>query len=93
MWHVLPMPCRFRIGAGNPLPSRSKSTFPTRLSVPSPNPLAFAALALTVLVALGTWQLKRRGEKRALIETLDRRLSAAPIALPARNVWPQLDEA
>jgi surfeit locus 1 family protein len=46
-----------------------------------------------VLVALGTWQLKRRGEKRALIETLDRRLSAAPIALPARNVWPQLDEA
>src|SRR5271166_463168 len=56
-------------------------------------PIAFAALAVMLFVALGTWQIERRGEKLALIAMLDRRLSAAPVALPARNMWPQLDQA
>jgi surfeit locus 1 family protein len=56
-------------------------------------PIVFAAAAVTVFVALGTWQLQRRVEKLALIETLDRRLSAVPTALPARRLWPQLDRA
>ena len=56
-------------------------------------PIVFAAVAVTVLVALGTWQLERRVEKLALIETLDRRLSAVPTALPPRKLWPQLDRA
>jgi len=56
-------------------------------------PIAFAALAVTLFLALGTWQIERRGEKLALIAMLDRRLSAAPVALPARNMWPQLDQA
>jgi cytochrome oxidase assembly protein ShyY1 len=56
-------------------------------------PIVFAAVAVTVFVALGTWQLQRRVEKLALIETLDRRLSAVPTALPARRLWPQLDRA
>ncbi len=55
-------------------------------------PIAFAALAVMLFAALGTWQVERRGEKLALIETLDRRLSAAPVALPARAVWPQLGQ-
>ena len=56
-------------------------------------PIVFAAIAVTVFVALGTWQLERRVEKLALIETLDRRLSAVPVALPDRKLWPQLDRA
>jgi surfeit locus 1 family protein len=56
-------------------------------------PIVFAAVAVSVFIALGTWQLGRRVEKLALIETLDRRLSAAPAALPARRLWPQLDRA
>jgi surfeit locus 1 family protein len=56
-------------------------------------PIVFAAIALAVLVALGTWQLERRVEKLALIETLDRRLSAVPTALPDSKLWPQLDRA
>jgi surfeit locus 1 family protein len=56
-------------------------------------PIAFAAIALAVLIALGTWQLQRRVEKLALIETLDRRLSAVPVALADRKLWPQLDRA
>ena len=56
-------------------------------------PIAFAALAVMLFVALGTWQLERRVEKLALISTLDRRLSAVPVALPVRNIWPQLDQA
>jgi surfeit locus 1 family protein len=56
-------------------------------------PIVFAAAAVTVFVALGTWQLQRRVEKLALIETLDRCLSAVPTALPARSLWPQLDRA
>ncbi|HEY7243510.1 MAG TPA: SURF1 family protein [Xanthobacteraceae bacterium] len=55
-------------------------------------PIMFAVLSALLFVALGTWQLGRRGEKLALIETLDRRLSAAPVALAARNLWPQLDQ-
>jgi hypothetical protein len=56
-------------------------------------PIVFAAIAVTVFVALGTWQLQRRVVKLALIETLDRRLSAIPVALPDRKLWPQLDRA
>ena len=37
---------------------------------------------LAVLIGLGVWQLERLGWKEGLIATLDRRLSAAPTALP-----------
>jgi cytochrome oxidase assembly protein ShyY1 len=43
--------------------------------------------ALAVLLALGTWQLQRKGWKEALIGTLDRRLNDAPIALPPPYEW------
>jgi surfeit locus 1 family protein len=51
----------------------------------------FILIALGVLVALGTWQLERRAWKEALIAELDRKLSAPPADLPARERWPQLD--
>jgi surfeit locus 1 family protein len=51
----------------------------------------FVLIALGVLVALGTWQLERRAWKEALIAELDRKLSAPPGDLPARERWPQLN--
>jgi surfeit locus 1 family protein len=50
-------------------------------------------VALGILVALGTWQLERKGWKEALVAELDRKLAAAPAALPPRERWPQLDAA
>jgi surfeit locus 1 family protein len=56
-------------------------------------PSIFVVGALGVLVALGTWQLERKGQKEELIATLDRRLSAPPANLPARERWQRLDAA
>lgn len=49
--------------------------------------------ALAVLLALGTWQIERKVWKEALIETLTRRLSLAPVDLPAGDSWPGLTQA
>lgn len=46
---------------------------------------------LAVLIGLGVWQLERLGWKEGLIATLDRRLSAAPTALPPAAAWGRLD--
>ena len=56
-----------------------------------PTPFAFAALA--TFIGLGTWQIERKAWKEALIETLERRLSAAPIDLPPSDRWARLDPA
>jgi surfeit locus 1 family protein len=53
----------------------------------------FIAVALAVLVALGTWQLERREWKEALIAQLDRKLSAPPSDVAPRARWPQLNAA
>jgi surfeit locus 1 family protein len=52
-----------------------------------------AVLAFAVLVALGTWQIKRKAWKEGLIATLNQRLTAPPIALPPPATWPNLDQA
>ena len=52
-----------------------------------------ALLAFAALVALGTWQLERKGWKEALIAALTERLAAPPAALPATAAWPSLNEA
>ncbi len=54
-------------------------------------PAIFLLTALGVLVGLGTWQLERRAWKEALIAELDRKLAMPPVALPARERWPQLN--
>ena len=52
-----------------------------------------ALLAFAVLIALGTWQLKRKAWKEALIASLTERAAAPPQALPAATAWPALDAA
>lgn len=62
---------------------------PTRLLVPT----IVAGLAFAVLIGLGTWQLERREWKLALIEALNQRLQAPPVALPAKERWHALSAA
>nr|WP_232511961.1 SURF1 family protein [Herbaspirillum sp. meg3] len=53
-------------------------------------------LALSMLVvflgflALGTWQVKRLFWKLDLIERVDRRVHAAPVAAPGPAIWPSI---
>ncbi|MBV9249749.1 MAG: SURF1 family protein [Acetobacteraceae bacterium] len=54
-------------------------------------PILFALTAVTTFLALGTWQIERKAWKENLIKTMDQRITAAPIDLPARSLWPQLD--
>lgn len=61
--------------------SRLGLTWPVLITIP----------ALTLLVALGAWQLERREWKEALIATLEQRLSQEPAPLPAPAEWPRLD--
>jgi len=56
--------------------------------------LGIVALAgFALLIALGTWQVERKAWKEALIDTMSRRLAAAPGELPPRQSWPRLDPA
>lgn len=58
-----------------------------------------ALLALLVLlvfatfVALGTWQVQRAGWKRGLIERVEQRVHAAPVAAPSADRWPAITAA
>jgi cytochrome oxidase assembly protein ShyY1 len=61
---------------------------PARTGVLLPGILALAGFVL--LLALGTWQLERKSWKENLIATLERRLAAAPTALPPSRDWPGL---
>jgi surfeit locus 1 family protein len=56
-------------------------------------PSLVALAALIVLSGLGFWQLERKAWKEALIDTLDQRLAAQPVALPPRARWAGLDPA
>jgi surfeit locus 1 family protein len=53
-------------------------------------PSIAAASAFAVLISLGWWQLDRKAWKEGLIATIEQRLSAPPIALPAPATWPRL---
>jgi cytochrome oxidase assembly protein ShyY1 len=53
-------------------------------------PALTTIVIVVALLALGLWQLERRTEKLALIATLDERLAAAPVALPAAARWSEL---
>lgn len=52
-----------------------------------------ALLVFSVLVSLGTWQVHRRAWKLDLIERVETRVHAAPVASPAPAQWPQINRA
>ena len=56
-------------------------------------PSIAAAVALAILVSLGTWQLERKAWKEGLIATITERLAAPPVTLPAPAEWPRLNSA
>lgn len=64
-----------------------------------PRRRVFVALAVALVVAcagfvvLGIWQLQRMQWKRDLIARVEARVDAAPVPIPARARWPQLDAA
>ncbi|WP_462388171.1 SURF1 family protein [Acidovorax sp. Q11] len=56
--------------------------------------LAVVGIALFLgFIALGTWQVQRRAWKLALIERVEQRVHAAPVALPLSPEWPQVSAA
>ncbi|WP_194711916.1 SURF1 family protein [Noviherbaspirillum soli] len=50
----------------------------------------FAVLAFAVFAALGTWQVVRLQWKLALIERVEERVHAAPVAAPGPERWAQI---
>jgi surfeit locus 1 family protein len=56
-------------------------------------PAILVIAGLAVLLGLGTWQVERKAWKEALIETLKRRASAAPVELPSASEWQRLNAA
>lgn len=55
------------------------------------SPAVCASLAFALLVDLGLWQMRRLGEKEALIARIETRARAAPGDLPQRADWPKLE--
>jgi surfeit locus 1 family protein len=54
-------------------------------------PTIVATCAFALLIALGTWQVKRLTWKEALIATVSARLAAPPTQLPPSTDWARLD--
>lgn len=56
--------------------------------------IAWSALSLAgiaIFLALGVWQVERRAWKLDLIAKVDRRIHAAPAAMPGRQEWPSVN--
>lgn len=51
---------------------------------------ALCVLGVVLFGALGVWQIERRAWKLDLIERVERRLAAAPVAMAPSAEWPQL---
>lgn len=50
-------------------------------------------VAIPILVALGVWQVERRTWKLALIDRVEQRVHAAPVAPPPPASWPAISAA
>jgi surfeit locus 1 family protein len=59
---------------------------PKRLFLP-----VLCALLALLFAGLGVWQVERLWWKLDLIERIDRRLAAAPVAVPPASAWASLD--
>jgi cytochrome oxidase assembly protein ShyY1 len=53
----------------------------------------FTLVMVAIFIALGLWQLQRRGEKHALIAALTERLAAVPVPLAPASAWTGLNAA
>lgn len=53
--------------------------------------VTFAALATLMFLALGIWQVQRLSWKLDLIERVDARVAADPVAAPGPALWPSLN--
>lgn len=51
----------------------------------------FSLLGILVFSALGVWQVERRTWKLALIDRVDQRIHAAPVAAPGPEAWPAIN--
>jgi len=71
--------------------TRRRDGAPPRRRLLAPSVAALAGMA--VLVGLGIWQMERKAWKDHLIATLEHRLSASAVPLPARSTWPDLTPA
>lgn len=52
-----------------------------------------AVLGVAALTALGVWQLERRVWKLQLIDQVEQRIHAAPVAVPSPETWPRINAA
>ena len=66
---------------------------PPRRSVARVVLLAGLALAFIGLIALGVWQIERRAWKLDLIQRVDARIHATPVAAPGPAQWPSVNAA
>lgn len=73
--------------------SMQKEGAPRRsLSIFARAVLALTGIALFLgFISLGTWQVQRRAWKLDLMERVDQRVHAQPVALPQVTQWPQVD--
>ncbi|MDH2385681.1 SURF1 family protein [Bradyrhizobium sp. CER78] len=55
--------------------------------------LTLGMLGVVLLSALGIWQVERRTWKLALIERVEQRMHAAPVAPPPPSSWPEVSAA
>ncbi|MGN1287538.1 MAG: SURF1 family protein [Bradyrhizobium sp.] len=55
--------------------------------------LTLGMLGVVLLSALGVWQIERRAWKLALIERVEQRMHAAPVAPPPQASWPDVTAA
>ena len=71
------------------MPPLAPARRPTRLG------LALAAgvalIAFAILIALGTWQVRRLAWKEDLLQKIETRMHAAPVPLPPESEWATLD--
>jgi len=56
-------------------------------------PMAMLVAAALLFSALGIWQIERRTEKLALIDAVEHRLRAPPVAAPGPADWPGIARA
>jgi len=69
---------------------RSGKTLLAKLGLANSFILGAIVITMIGLILLGNWQVKRLDWKLALIERIDSRVTAAPVAAPTATTWPNI---